>query len=305
MTTKKDVFNKLKANPALPTPSGVALKIVQLCRSDTSSLREIAQVIEVDPALSSEVLRYANSAFLYTGNKVTTIQNATVKLGMRKVVNLALSFSLFSANKSGNCEEFNYESFWSTSLAQAIAAKTIALFNNKCDPDEMFLCGLLSHIGELAFASLFPREYGDIIRDQPTREVRISLERTLLGIDSAELTTELFLDWGLPAPYAMAAGSHEDLKADAIDELTTRRIAKLLYLSHQIALLCNGATVSERWLGKLEKMMLNFDHINKDFSTIFDIVASHWHEYGDIFRIKTKQCPRYEEIKAAINEIAQ
>lgn len=302
MTTKKDVFNKLKTNPALPTPSGLALKILQLCRSDNSSLSEIAEVIQVDPALSSEVLKYANSAFLYTGIKVASIQKATVKLGMNTVVNLALSFSLLSANKSGNCEAFNYEFFWSMSLAQAIAAKTIAMFDRKYNPDEMFVCGLLSHMGELAFASLFPHEYGSIIRDQPPREERIDLERTLLGIDSSELTTELFLDWGLPAPYAIAAGSHEDLNANILDELNTKRVAELLHISYQIALLCNGIKVSRREFKTFEKMIQKLNCMNVNFSTIFDAIVSLWHEWGVTFKIKTKQCSRYDEIKASIIE---
>jgi two-component system, cell cycle response regulator len=300
MTTKKDVFNKLKANPALPTPSGLALKLLQLCRSDNSSLSEIAEVIQADPALSAEVLKYANSAFLYTGTKVASIQKATVKLGMNKVVNLALSFSLLSNNKNGNCGAFNYDLFWSIALAQAIAAKTISMFNKKFDPDEMFVCGLLSHMGELAFASLFPLEYGSIIRDNPPREVRIDLERDLLGIDSAELTTELFLDWGLPAPYAMAAGSHEDLNAYNLDESTTERVSEILHISHIIALLSNGIKISKRGFKTFEKMIIKLNGINHDFSTIFDTIVNLWHEWGVTFKIKTKQCSQYDEIKVRL-----
>lgn len=78
---------------------------MRLCHSDTSSLNEIAQVIQLDPALSSEVLKFANSSFFDTGIQVASIQKATIKLGMKTVVNLALSLSLLSANKSGKCRD--------------------------------------------------------------------------------------------------------------------------------------------------------------------------------------------------------
>ncbi len=75
MTTRQDVFSKLKANPKLPTPSRTAIEILRLCRSETPSLSEITQVIQVDPALSAEVLKFANSAFLATGTQIASIQN--------------------------------------------------------------------------------------------------------------------------------------------------------------------------------------------------------------------------------------
>jgi len=299
MITRKDVFNKLKANPKLPTPSRTALEVLRLCRRDSSSLKEIAKVIQVDPALSAEVLKFANSAFLATGVQVASIQKATVKLGLDTVVNLALCFSLLSANKNGKCCEFNYDRFWSTSLAQAIAAKTIAASSTTYHPDEMFVCALLSHIGELALASLFPREYGKIISDQPTREKRIQLEKAGFGIDSAELTTELLLEWGLPAPYALAAGFHEDLYVVDLGKSSTRNIAELLQLSRRIALLCYDAGVPEQWFETTEDIAKKFNGIAGDFGTVFDTIVGHWHESGQTFKIKTRPCPRYEDLKAA------
>jgi HD-like signal output (HDOD) protein len=300
MITKQDVFNKLKANPKLPTPSKTALKVLRICRSDSYSLSEIAQIIQVDPAISSEVLKFANSAFMATGIQVASIERATVKLGMDTVVHLALCFSLLTSNKSGDCWEFDYDNFWSASLAQAIAAKNLTAFDSRYDPDEIFICALLSHVGELALASLFPREYGAIISDQPSREVRINREIASFGIDSAELTTELFLDWGLPAPYALAAGFHEDLSTADLGQSTIRNVTELLHISYVVSLLCHGAKVSRQWLDATENMIQRLEGINDEFGTIFDTIVNHWHEWGQTFNINTRPCLRYDEIKADI-----
>lgn len=299
MTTKKNVFHELKASPKLPTPSGTALEILRLCRSDDSSLAEIAQVIQADPALSAEVLRYANSAFLATGIKVASIQKATVKLGMRTVMHLALGFSVLTGNLNGNCDEFDYDSFWSMSLAQAIAAKTIASYGNIHIPDEMFVCSLLSHIGELALASLFPHEYGMILKEQHSRTERLQLERNNFNIDSAELTTELFLDWGLPAPYAYAGGFHEDLTTVELGDETTRGVAELLHISRLVAILCHTAKVEKEWLRKTESLCKSLGRIQEDFGTVFDAIVSNWTEWGETLHFRVKKCPRYEEILAA------
>lgn len=299
MASRAEVFKKLKDNPKLPTPSRTALHILQLCRDDASSLSEIAQVIQVDPALSAELLKYANSAFLYTGIPVASIQRATVKLGMKTVVNLALCFSLLSANQKGKCWEFNYDAFWSRSLAQAIAAKNIAGLCKKHDPEEMFVCGLLCHIGELALASLYPQEYGKIIGDQPAREIKMELEKSHFGIDSAELTSELFLDWGLPDRYALAVRFHHDPGTADLAEPATRTIAELLYVACRIGLLCNGETISRQWIDRTEDMALNLEGMTEDFGTLFDTVVNHWQQWGDTFNIKTKRCSPYADLKAA------
>lgn len=300
MTNRKDVFNKLNDTKKLPSPSKTALEVMRLCQSDNASLNEIAEIIQIDPSLSAELLKYANSAFLATGIQVASIQKATVKLGMKTVVNLALCFSLISTSKSGQCQEFDYGNFWSTSLAQAIATKTIASISNEFDPDELFSAALLSHMGELALASLYPHEYAAILSNQPTSEVRKNLERVQFGIDSAELTTELFLDWGLPAPYALAAGFHEDVGNVELGESTTKKIAELLNLSYHIAQLCHGARPSRQSIEMIEEMADSCDVKKEDFGTIFDTIVTQWQESGKAFNISTKQCSLYEEIKAGI-----
>jgi HD-like signal output (HDOD) protein len=301
MTNRRDVFNKLSTTKKLPTPSKTALEVMRLCHSDTASLNDIAKIIQTDPSLSAELLKYANSAFLSTGIQVASVQKATVKLGMKTVVNLALCFSLVSANKNGQCQEFDYGNFWSTSLAQAIATKTIAGFGNEFDPEELFIAALLSHMGELALASMYPHEYAAILSNRPSREIRQNLERVQFGIDSAELTTELFLDWGLPAPYALAAGFHEDLGNVELGESKTKKVAELLYLSYRIARLCHGVRPSSQSIESIEDMANSFDVINGDFNSIFDTIVTRWQEWGKTFNIPTRQCPLYDEIKASVN----
>lgn len=301
MTNRRDVFTKLSATKKLPTPSKTALEVMRLCHSDTASLNQIAKIIQTDPSLSAELLKYANSAFLATGLQVASIQKATVKLGMKTVVNLALCFSLISTNKGGKCQEFDYGNFWSTSLAQAIAVKTIAGFGKEFDPEELFITALLSHMGRLALASLYPHEYAAILSSQHSRENRENMERVQFGIDSAELTTELFLDWGLPAPYALAAGFHEDLANVELGESKTKKVAELLYLSYQIAQLCHGARPTPQSLEAIEDMANDFDVLKRDFGFTFDAIVKRWQEWGEAFNIPTKQCPLYDEIKASIN----
>jgi len=244
MLTRREVFDKLNRTNNMPSPSGTTMKVIQLCSDETTSLNDIARVIETDPALSAELLKYANTAFLSTGIQVASVQKAAIKLGTRTVVNLALGLSLLSSNKQGKCAAFDYEKFWSLSLLQAMAAKVFAGSGKEFDPEEMFICALLSHMGQLAFASLFPEEYGNLLnefgvdlRDEgnPSTPSRKAMEKERFEIDSGQLTVELFLNWGLPTHYALAAGFHDDLAYAELGTGTTQTIAELLNLSHQLA----------------------------------------------------------------------
>ena len=45
-------FAELKAAGMLPSPKGVALRVMHLCQEETVSLPELASAIQTDPALS-------------------------------------------------------------------------------------------------------------------------------------------------------------------------------------------------------------------------------------------------------------
>lgn len=275
---------------------------MRLCRNETISLNDIAQVIQTDPALSAELLKYANAAFLATGIQVASIQKATVKLGMKTVVNLALGFSLLSHNKQGQCRSFDYEKFWSAALFQAIAAKAIAGIGKEFDPEEIFICALLSRMGELALATLFPEQYADILAVNPSQPIRQTMEKDEFQIASPELTLELFLSWGLPAHYALAAGFHDDPDYAELGVGSTQKIAELLNLSHRIADICHSALPTPELLDSVAGTARKFAIDGENFPSFFDAIIAQWHDLGEILKIRTRECQRYDEIMAGKHE---
>ena len=78
----------------LPTLPGVAIKILQAMRRETPNIGKISEIISADAPLSAKVLRVVNSPFYGLSNKITSVHQAIVYLGLNTVKNLALSFSL-------------------------------------------------------------------------------------------------------------------------------------------------------------------------------------------------------------------
>ena len=78
----------------LPSPPTVAVEILRLSNDENASVESLAKVISRDPVLSAKLLKLANSSVFRRGSEVTSLDNAAMRLGMKTVKLMALSFSL-------------------------------------------------------------------------------------------------------------------------------------------------------------------------------------------------------------------
>src|SRR3990167_1671317 len=117
---KDDVLKIVLESPALPTLPTVACKLISISSSEEAGMREIANLISKDTALSAKVLKIANSAYYNFPCKISTIQEAALRVGTNVMRSLVLSISFFSIKAKGKKDVFNYERFWEQSLANAV-----------------------------------------------------------------------------------------------------------------------------------------------------------------------------------------
>ena len=133
------------------------MQILRLTQGDDFSTEEIGHVISADSALSGRLLKLANSAECGSVRPITTIGEATIRLGIRTVRNVALGLSLISSSNTGTCSAFDYDRYWTKSLARAVAAQHLSGMLGISVPAEMYILALLADIGSLALASVHPR----------------------------------------------------------------------------------------------------------------------------------------------------
>ncbi|WP_136806591.1 diguanylate cyclase [Desulfosediminicola flagellatus] len=293
---KREIYNQMCRNARLPTPSQVALEVMRLCYSDTSSLEDIARVVEGDSALSAEFLKYANSAIMGSSIAVASVQRAAVKIGLKGMVNLALSFSLLSQQKSSECTGFSYSLFWSKSLAQAVAGRSIASRQKHFDQDEIFTCCLLSKVGELGMATAFPDEYSTILSQQLGPEELLIAEQNAFNIDHNELTIEMFADWGIPKFFRLALQQLSNRHNGEVDDEIIQ-LANLFSLAQQIADICMLNLPLNQSFVEIEQLAESFGIPVKSFNQFFDEVVKTWQDWGSLYQIETQHCPIYYHIK--------
>ena len=160
---RKERFKKLKASGELPSPQGIAFAIVLLTKPANVEIEEVVRLVKSDPAIAAALLKFANAALFGGGRPVVSLTQAIVRLGFPRVRQIVLGVSLLSKYRVGYCSAFDYGTFWSQSLATAIAAQEISSYTH-FSPEESFTCGLLAGIGRLALATSFPEEYGEILQ---------------------------------------------------------------------------------------------------------------------------------------------
>jgi diguanylate cyclase (GGDEF)-like protein len=298
--TKRECFEQFKATGRLPSPKGVAFAIIDLTQRDEVNLEEITHLIRTDPAIAGRLLKFANTAHR-SGRPIVSIGRAVILLGIFRVRQLVLGFSLISDHASGKCPAFNYQAFWSRSLATAIAAQAVAAQAQSAS-EESFTCGLLSEVGSLALATLFPEEYGEILaaaRDQPPA-VLLPLEAERFGMDHRELTAALLDDWGLPAIFIDAVYHHEDpAGADFPMGSRAQVLTQALHFASVLGRACM-ADEPERWhlLPDLYHLGAQLGLERDGVADVFDQVATEWQEWGKVLNVPTRSLPPMAEMAA-------
>jgi len=191
--------SKLLTPESLPSLPSVAIEIMRIAEDKNATLEDISEAISRDPGLTAKLLKLSSSVLFSMGSEVHTIQQASIVLGMKSVMMLALSFSLVDAMDIGD-ENFDFDDFWVRSLAVAVAGRSFAISSgNPALADEAFLCGMLSHIGGSILARGMPSDYQDLLAKSPGNWPSPHCEEEHFGFTQSDVMLALLGSWSLPA----------------------------------------------------------------------------------------------------------
>jgi HD-like signal output (HDOD) protein len=220
--------------PALPE---VTFKILQLVKDPSSTPAVIQKLICSDVALSTRILKVANSVFYGLSRQVSSIDRAVVVLGRNAVRNIAVAASMvkiFAVGSRSDSGRFNARDLWMHSTATATAARIIADTLRSGDANELFLAGLTHDIGIMAEMH-WSREkllycVGGLEFDSegaPLQDLRIE-EAALFGQDHQTLGNEVCGHWNFPDLISKVVGHHHSPLDLAGDD---RRRACIIHLA--------------------------------------------------------------------------
>ena len=290
---------QLKISAQLPTPKGVALAVLELSQRENVTLGEIARVVQTDPALSGRLIKLANTASRIA-RPVVSIQEAVVRQGMATVRQLALGFSLLDQYRAGACEAFDYQAYWSHSLLMGLTMQALGERVRVAAADEMFICGLLAQVGQLALATVYPDEYKRVLTDYRAEGLQslAAHERIHLETDHTELGSALMSEWGIPKAFTGPIAQYEDTSSPSYPhDSRSASFTLMLRLSHRLADL-GLAEADERTRLAREWISLATElDIPLEASGIFiDEVIASWRDWGVLLNIPTAPLPHFTEL---------
>lgn len=195
------ILQQLEELPTLPT---VALRVLEVTRSDESSTADVVKLISSDQSLTARILRLVQRADLGVRD-VSTLERAVTLLGFEAVRSAVLAVSVFHAfgglggKSSGH---FNREDFWKHCIAVAVCAESLALgmpAEKKIDATEAFVCGLLHDLGKVALDAALPKSFDRVVEAAALLRGDIAdLERSIIGLDHLVVGKRLAEQWQLP-----------------------------------------------------------------------------------------------------------
>lgn len=173
------------------------IRVKELMESDTASLDDIAEVILLDPVLTSKLLKLANSAVYRLPYQVESVSKALLVLGKAQLYNLVVSIAVSSACSKLSSSSIDLERFWEQSINAALIGKYLANFCGLRQPDRLYVTGLLHNIGELVVMQQAPEQAAQC--QNYTDETKPwQLQQATLGFTYAACGAELLNLWQLP-----------------------------------------------------------------------------------------------------------
>jgi len=177
-------------------------RLQEVMASEGSGMKDVADVVSLDPALAARLLRIANSAYYGLPSQVETITRAVNILGTRQIHDLALATSVAQAFEGLPNELMDMSTFWYRSVMCGFLARELARSCAMRETESLFVRGLLLDIGHLILYSRFPEACRQALADSGDDLLGFyHLERQLIGCDANELGAQLMKAWKLPQGF--------------------------------------------------------------------------------------------------------
>jgi diguanylate cyclase (GGDEF)-like protein len=272
----------LTSDIKLPSPPSIAVKILEEVKKEEGSADGLAEIIALDPALVTKILRVANSSFYGVTSKVDTIQRAIAVIGLNALKNIALSFVIANGLRDLKDNPFSFDLFWKRSVTSAVAAKELAALTD-IQSEDIFPCALLQDMGIVIMYLCRSDDYLKVLDEKRQNTQNITaVEKRIFKFDHQQAGAAVLQQWGLPPNVYGPIGYHHKPQR-APDE--HRAVAEILNLADQLSSIYHGSARSQK-LNSLKTALANNYHIDaSEVDSLIDRAAEKAVEFLSFFDI--------------------
>ena len=207
-----ELRKQIESCHTLPSPPGVATKIIELANDPEVDIARIAEVLALDPAITAKILRIANSPMYARQRKTENLQQALMVVGLNATISLALSFSLLKSwQASDQAGGLDYPLYWRRALLVGDGeSRARARHRRQGRRGAVPRVPHSRHRPHGARSHASPISTPGSARDQVHQAALIERERERLGVDHATVSGWLLDKWQFPErTQQVVAASHE------------------------------------------------------------------------------------------------
>jgi len=206
--------------------------LTQMLKDIDVDMKEVAEIIKRDPALTMNILKMANSAHYRRLNKIERIDLAVNIIGVNGLKYLIQSFGarkVLEEKYSG----MDIHGLWDHSLEIAqISSILCNRFKLNEIGDYAYVGGLLHDIGKILIRGLHTKTIDKITKLCVERGISIKIIEDLMdGANHATIGSKMAAKWNLPEKVVSIIKCHNNPLAAPDD---VKDIVKMIYLSHFI-----------------------------------------------------------------------
>jgi len=240
---KEELRNMFRVEQ-LPAMPHSALIVLQL-DSDLSkvNINDLVRPIEADLGLTTQVLKFLNSAFFGFQNAISSIKQGIALAGIRTVKNFVLWKAVFSLIPKTTDSVFDVKLLWQDSLRRALFARNLVSMLGHGEEDLTFAGALLQDMAIPLLLKKRPQPTTGLIQELKRRpSSRLSeLEQEAFGWTHADAAEIMCQSWKIPEDLSGLMANHTQIEP-YIDEPTRNPEQLAVSLS---ALL--PAVVNDHW----------------------------------------------------------
>jgi HD-like signal output (HDOD) protein len=221
------------------------------------SLDRIADLISRDVGLAGTILKTVNSPVFNLTNRITSIKQAVMLLGLTTVINIINGISIKGELSDDKIVLMNR--FWDTAMDIAMVCSSIAKKIGFTRADEAYILGLFHNCGIPLMFARFPDYFTtlEMAYGTPTNEEKsliIDVENELYQTNHAVIGYYTAKSWKLPKDICDAIADHHNIDYlfanDYSGDSEKKTLLSILKLSEHICGNCltlGGETEDYEW----------------------------------------------------------
>ncbi|MEJ2663822.1 MAG: HDOD domain-containing protein [Spirochaetia bacterium] len=245
----EEIAQEIERMPQFPDS---LMRLQKNLNDPNADFNSVANIIKTDSALTTEIIRIANSPIYMLPRKVDDVPTAVRMIGLKGVKNLILSFGV---NKV-------FEKKYKKSLIDEVMVHSykVALYCSqiaklkRMDPliDDIYVAAMLHDFGKIITSTLQPELVDKINKICATKGIPLSsLEDLTKGYNHSIIGSQLSQKWNFPEKFVQAVKYHH-IPLEASQDY--KSLVYVIYLGNEIYYY----TRDEHTFGDINYLVLKF-----------------------------------------------